>query len=532
MVRPPTAAGAGRPRLGALPSLSIRTHAVLAAAALLVGASAATAVLVGGSVSDRLNESAALDARTTGERLAEQLAGALESRQEDWADEVRRALDSCAADRRVRFAAVSDDRGSRLDSEIRDAQAWAGYLASSRGPEERGAGLRMATPIDDDGRSLGVVYRAPIWSRSEPSALLGYATVAIHDPGLARVRESLWRVSIAGAFGATLLAAPVVLLAVRSLTRPLQRVARSAESLASGERPEPLAVRGPREIATLARTFNDMARRLDVARRSLEEVNRGLEDEVARRTAQLRESNDLLRVELAEKSEFVRSVSHDLRAPLRNIEGMIDLILRREGASLPADAVEWLERIRTSAAIEQKMLEDLLDLTRIGLAPENRERVDSLEVALEVARSFEHDVRQRGIEIIVREPMPTLLVERARLRQAIQNLVDNAIKYMGGSAVRRIEISGGHNALGGVISVADTGPGIPYEEQGQIFNIFRRGSSAGPETGGSGVGLASVRAVVDRWSGEILLASEPGKGSRFLLTLPPERVAEQAVAAA
>ena len=141
-----------------------------------------------------------------------------------------------------------------------------------------------------------------------------------------------------------------------------------------------------------------------------------------------------------------------------------------------------------------------------------------------MAHAFEHELAQRGVQLKVHDPLPTLLVERARLRHVVQNLVDNAIKYMGDQPVRRIDISASVDAQGVRLVVADTGPGIPEHERESVFQVFRRASTSIGATAGVGVGLASVKAMVERWSGSVTLESESGRGSRFIVRAPLERV--------
>ena len=141
---------------------------------------------------------------------------------------------------------------------------------------------------------------------------------------------------------------------------------------------------------------------------------------------------------------------------------------------------------------------------------------------------FECDFQSRGIQFIVESPLPTLRCEKPRLRQLFQNLIDNAIKYMGdgkpdasaGIRVRRICVGADVRDDEVDFYVRDTGAGIDPEDQESIFYVFRRGRSAAVRSvAGKGVGLASVKSIVETYQGNIWVESEVGQGSTFRFTI-------------
>jgi len=133
---------------------------------------------------------------------------------------------------------------------------------------------------------------------------------------------------------------------------------------------------------------------------------------------------------------------------------------------------------------------------------------------------LENDIKSRGIDFIIDNELPVITCEKARLRQVFQNLIDNAIKYMGDGPLRQIQIgcSVGDNET--EFYVRDTGIGIDPEDISKVFFVFRRGkNTANCNTPGKGVGLASCKSIVETYNGSIWVESELGKGSTFWFTI-------------
>jgi signal transduction histidine kinase len=149
------------------------------------------------------------------------------------------------------------------------------------------------------------------------------------------------------------------------------------------------------------------------------------------------------------------------------------------------------------------------------------EPVEVQQIIHELGELLENDLKSRGIALITDGTLPTIHCEKARLRQVFQNLIDNAIKYMGDAgATKEIHVGCcvGHNEV--EFYVRDTGIGIDPEDIGKVFFIFRRGkNTATANVPGKGVGLASVKSIIETYSGTIWVESELGKGSTFRFTI-------------
>jgi len=234
--------------------------------------------------------------------------------------------------------------------------------------------------------------------------------------------------------------------------------------------------------------------------------------------------HDLTRLRQLEgvRQEFVANVSHELRTPLSLIKSAAETLL--DGAKDdPAALGRFLQIIDKHANRLALLIDDLLLLSTLdsgGL----RLSKQPLQVRATVQEAMD-DLRQRALarDVRLENAVPAgllVLADSERMRQVISNLVDNAIKY--GKAGGTTSVEGRLLDDGRVeIAVADDGPGIPRESQERIFERFYRVDKArSREQGGTGLGLAIVKHVVQAHGGEVRLVSEPGSGSRFILTLP------------
>ncbi len=182
-----------------------------------------------------------------------------------------------------------------------------------------------------------------------------------------------------------------------------------------------------------------------------------------------------------------------------------------------------LKRIRGATARMKLLLDDLLELSRVGRTTNPPEEVDTGAVACEALAMVAGPVANRGVEVVVAPDLPPVTGDRLRLTEVYQNLLENAVKYMGDQPEPRIDVGSRRDpAAEGreetVFYVADNGMGIAPEYHRKVFGLFER-LDAGTE--GTGVGLALVKRIVEVHGGRIWVESEGlGKGSRFCFTLP------------
>lgn len=232
---------------------------------------------------------------------------------------------------------------------------------------------------------------------------------------------------------------------------------------------------------------------------------------------------ELINDELATKNEemqhFVYTVSHDLKSPILTIQGFVDHLVTAAKAGKTDRLTLYSERIRTAADRMSAMIDDLLELSRIGRKAGNPEPTDPNDVIAEVITSYRDLIERSNITLIVREPLPVVLVDRVRLRRAIDNLINNAIKYGCDTPDPMIEVGGTERDDNVLLYVRDNGKGIPSAGCAKVFELFQRLDT---QTTGTGVGLAIVRRIAEVHGGHAWVESYPGHETTFWLAFPKE----------
>lgn len=293
-----------------------------------------------------------------------------------------------------------------------------------------------------------------------------------------------------------------------------------------------LVVHGSKELAPNEATqvlFQEIAGDLAFALRSIErneerkraqdeiyKLNRELEQRVIERTAQLEAANQ-------ELEAFAYSVSHDLRAPLRGVEGYSRLLLEDYSEQLPDPAHELLEKVRAAVMRMSDLINALLAFSRLARQPINREDVDVRKVVDRVISELEHEVGSRQINWTV-GALPGCSADPALLYQVFANLVSNAIKYSQVRPIAHIEIGSQQHDEETVYYVRDDGVGFDMSYAAKLFGVFQRLHHAS-EFEGTGIGLANVQRIIQRHGGRIWAESEPDRGATFFFTLAPTREA-------
>jgi two-component system phosphate regulon sensor histidine kinase PhoR len=222
------------------------------------------------------------------------------------------------------------------------------------------------------------------------------------------------------------------------------------------------------------------------------------------------------------RRDFVANASHELRTPLTSIRGFVEAL--EDGAvNDPATSERFLGKIRTHADRMAALVEDLLELSRLesGERPPQWEEIIPSEVVEDVVASFSSLAERKGITLARGDDaVPTVVTDADRLRRILENLVENAVKYT--PAGGRVAVSSAAGPEGAaVLVVEDDGPGIAPEHLSRIFERFYRVDRArSRELGGTGLGLAIVRHLAEGMGTSVAVASEPGQGTRFTVTVP------------
>ncbi len=234
-------------------------------------------------------------------------------------------------------------------------------------------------------------------------------------------------------------------------------------------------------------------------------------NEIERKNAELLSQN-------IELERFNYTVSHDLKAPLVTIKGFLGL-LQKDIDAQDAEAIERdADQIGDAADKMARLLEELLELSRVGRQINAPESLDLNQLVQEALEGVAMQVEHQEVDIQVASDMPTIVGDAGRLREVFQNLIDNAIKFMGAQESPRIEIGAQRNNGEVRCFVRDNGIGIAPEYQDRVFNLFDR-LDAGIE--GTGIGLALIKRIIEVHGGRIWIVSEgEGQGSTFWFTLP------------
>ena len=240
-------------------------------------------------------------------------------------------------------------------------------------------------------------------------------------------------------------------------------------------------------------------------------LNKELEQRVVDRTAELADANK-------ELEAFSFSVSHDLRAPLRHMEGFIEILQNSKGPSLDPEARQYLQTISDAARQMGTLIDDLLAFSRTARAELRKTRIQMSELVQGAIRDLRHEYENRKIKWTVEE-LPVVQADPALLRQVIFNLLSNALKYTRTRCGAHIEIGSRRSNTEDIIYVRDNGVGFDMRYYHKLFGVFQRLHRA-TEFEGPGVGLANVRRIILRHAGRTWAESELGSGATFFFSLP------------
>jgi len=323
----------------------------------------------------------------------------------------------------------------------------------------------------------------------------GWLMVAAPRPSvplLSVIRDEFFAPILQAAIVSLVLSLALSFWVARWVADPIQRLVVASHKLPDTTLP-PLAEQGPREVKELVNAFNSMTARVQASQKS--------------------------------QRDFVANVSHDLRTPLTSIQGFAQAILDGT-ADTPESQRQAAGIIYSESARMHRMVLDLLDLARLdaGTANLKTELVEMASLLAGVEERFALQTRQAGIEMrLEAEGLPLVPGDGDRLAQVLTNLVENAIHHStrGG----RVTLAARRDKEWLVVTVSDTGAGIPADVLPHIFDRFYRGdpSRTSGQDHGAGLGLAIAREIVVAHHGTITAQSEPGKGSTFTVRLPLSR---------
>ncbi|MCX6580227.1 MAG: ATP-binding protein [Candidatus Aminicenantes bacterium] len=319
----------------------------------------------------------------------------------------------------------------------------------------------------------------------------------------------------------------------RYIFHPLSQLEASAGLIAEGNLETVIDTDSNDEIGKLAKSFDGM--RLSVkklvedlqnANQCLDESNKNLEEKVESRTKELKRAKEVAEKNNQALNLFIANMSHDIRTPMHNILGFIDLLEKR----LPGEQEKnYISVIKNNSNLLLQLLSSILDLSKIraGKLELINEPVDIRTTFADVQRSFSIKLEEKRLDfnIIVDPALPQLIyLDGARLRQVLLNLVGNAVKFTDSGYIslraKFCLTQEEDSAIDFTITVEDTGIGIDKKKLEEIFEPFvQENESISYNYGGTGLGLSISKALVELMGGTIQADSEPGKGSRFYINI-------------
>jgi signal transduction histidine kinase/CheY-like chemotaxis protein len=270
------------------------------------------------------------------------------------------------------------------------------------------------------------------------------------------------------------------------------------------------------EISKLA-TMNlleDVKTEMEYRRKAEDEIhklNRDLENKVRERTSQLEAANK-------ELESFAYSVSHDLRAPLRAIEGFSKFVLEDYGKVLDPQGERLLNQIRINTKKMDQLITDILSLSRVARSEHKASKVDMVKMTISMYNECLSPAQQRKLSFII-EPMPECFGDPTYLKQVWTNLISNAIKFTSKKNKPVIKVSGYTENGFNIYSIKDNGAGFNPEYSNKLFGVFQRLHKT-EEFEGTGVGLAIVQRIIIRHGGKVWAEGKEGHGAIFYFSLP------------
>ncbi len=337
------------------------------------------------------------------------------------------------------------------------------------------------------------------------------------EQGAARlVRMNDWRDRVLGAMVLIFVATAGLLgfLVQRAVTRPLARLAAACRQITDGHFKDTIEPpRRPADIRGIAVDVENMRQRI-VAEL---EASQSAQEQLDEQAAELRRSN-------AELEQFAYVASHDLQEPLRKVASFCQLLEKRYGDQLDERGIQYIDFAVDGAKRMQVLINDLLSFSRVGRLNTKYTKVE-LDTALDTAiANLAAAIEESGAEVVhPGQPLPQVFGDPTLLTMLWQNLIGNAVKFRRDDRAPRIEIAfrrgAGNHSDNWVFSVSDNGIGIPEEFVGKVFIIFQR--LHGRDTyGGTGLGLAMCKKIVEHHGGTVWIDTSYTDGTRFEFTLP------------
>lgn len=352
--------------------------------------------------------------------------------------------------------------------------------------------------------------RLVIWQPIMAGSLLGWLKADFSLSAIKDEQSRVWKQSLLLTIVWVVCSAGLIILVLRPIVRSISRLTVFAKQL-NEQKGEQIDIIGqPLEIVELGESLNEASTKLLATEQQLLTLNADLELRVQDRTARLNETNN-------ELEAFSYSVSHDLRAPLRSIDGFSQALLEDYSEKLDEQGKDYLRRVRAACQRMAGLIDDMLKLSRITRSVITRENVDLSALARSVAEELRRTEPERVVEFIIQDGL-TVPGDLPLLQMVLENLLGNAWKFTSRHATAKIEF--GISASNGKTEyfVRDDGAGFDLAYADKLFVPFQR-LHAYTEFSGTGIGLSIVRRIIRRHGGVVRAEGVPGQGATFYFTL-------------
>jgi signal transduction histidine kinase len=262
---------------------------------------------------------------------------------------------------------------------------------------------------------------------------------------------------------------------------------------------------------------DELERRVEEATRECSHANVLLREENTERNL----AEQALRMKNEELESFARAISHDLKAPIISVQGFSSLLLRHHENQLDEKGKRYVEQIQASGRHMERLITDLLSLVKTGKLTSRFQDVSSLKIVKEVEASLQPRLEEKGINLSIPDDLPMIRCDEQRMGQVLENLLVNAVKFMGNVQNPRIDV--GYEDKGGLhqFYVRDNGIGIDPTCHKKVFHVFRQLKEIEDQEG-TGIGLAIVAKNIEGHGGKIWVESEKGQGATFFFALPKD----------
>jgi signal transduction histidine kinase len=414
---------------------------------------------------------------------------------------------------------VVSDRNGNLLARHPEAEKWVGKSVSDSSLVQKILAQKEGVFEMADADGIARLHAVTTIKDGQAPGLFVSVGVPL-DVSFAHANQALVRNFLVLGLVALVVLVGAQLYARRFFLRPVNALASSARRLAEGDLSARTgAIGGATELVQLGRAFDEMGERLQkrqeeikLAQQEIVRLNEDLERRVVTRTSQLETANK-------ELEAFSYSVSHDLRAPLRHIDGFATMLQQRAGGKLDDKEIKFLDIICEAAKQMGRLIDDLLVFSRMNHQQMDTTLVDLEQLVQETLLSLEHDSKGRNV-VWKNSPLPKVEGDPAMLRQVFANLLSNALKYTGPRDPALIEI-GCFLELSGelIVFVRDNGVGFDMQYAHKLFGVFQRLHHQ-DDFKGTGIGLANVRRIVSRHGGRTWAESKPDQGATFYFSLP------------